>query len=87
MSNEKITYAVSIYSRMDDGRWLTCGTGWLDGAAGSYTITDCPADLGDDVYDALDAEINDTDGDVTTVYHDVTMDDGREFRAEIELAA
>jgi hypothetical protein len=83
MSINTISFRVEILSRMDDGRWLTCGTGTLDGTAGNYQIIDCPADLGDDVYEALAAEINDTDGDISEVYHDVEMDDGREFRADV----
>lgn len=83
MSINTITYTVEICARMDDGRWLTCGTGTLDGSDGDYSIIDCPTDLGDDVYEALGAEINDTDGDVSEVYHNVEMDDGREFRAEV----
>lgn len=82
MSISTVTYCVELSTRMDDGRWLIGASGTLDGKRGSYTIIDCPADLGDDVYAALDAEINDTDGDVTAYMHIVEID-GTVYRADV----
>lgn len=65
--------SVSIYRRMDDGRWLWAGDGRMDGNA----IADCAANLGDDVYGALEDEI---DGEVGIYY--VTVD-GQEYRADV----
>lgn len=59
-------------SRWEDGQWVWSGNGYMDGGC----ITDCPADLGDDVYDALDAEI-DGPGEYKVEV------DGVEYRADV----
>jgi hypothetical protein len=69
---EPESLAVEICGRMDDGRWLTAGRGFV--VAGH--IEDCPADLGDEVYEALDDAI---DGPGT---YTVEVG-GREYRAEV----
>lgn len=65
------TRNVSIYTRMDDGRWLWSGDGHIDG-----DIV-CTADLGDDVYEALDGAIGDEDGEY------VVEVDGVEYRVDV----
>lgn len=62
---------VSIYTRMDDGRWLWSGDGHIDGGIV------CTADLGDDVYQALDDTIGDEDGEYTVEV------DGVEYRVNV----
>ncbi len=63
--------AVTIYTRMGDGRWLWAGDGNLDGGR----IVDCAADLPEAAYDALDAAI-DGPGSYTAQV------DGVEYRAD-----
>lgn len=36
-----------------------CGDGCVVELDGSWTFVDCPADLGDEMYDAIDLAIND----------------------------
>lgn len=71
------TYTIEICERMDDGRWMTCGRGILDHGQ----IRDCPADLEDAVYEALEAAL--TDGGVDPEVYVVADVGGREYRAEI----
>lgn len=72
---------VSIYQRMDDGRWLWAGAGQLRG----NQIVDCAADIGDAVYGALEGAIEydtQTDAPVNGSYERTV--EGGDWRVDVE---
>jgi hypothetical protein len=70
---------VSIHERINDGRWAQVGTGELQG----NRIVDCAADIGDDVYGALEGAIEYRDGAVVPGSYAREVGDS-EYRVDVE---